>query len=225
MDRLFQEHQGQNVGDMERKISAIAGGVLVATTLFRRTPLSIPLLIGGGYLLYRGLSGNDVFYRALKINRVSGESSNPIHVRHSEVIDRPVEEVYRYWRNLENLPLFMRHLDDVRAVDERRSHWVANAPLGAKVEWDAEIVKENRNNYLAWRSLPGADIQNRGRVDFKPARSGKGTEVRVEMEYRPPGGSVGAAVAKLLGEEPQVQIRDDLRRFKRIMEAERGKNG
>jgi len=104
MDRLFQEHQGQNVGDMERKISAIAGGVLVATTLFRRTPLSIPLLIGGGYLLYRGLSGNDVFYRALKINRVSGESSNPIHVRHSEVIDRPVEEVYRYWRNLENLP-------------------------------------------------------------------------------------------------------------------------
>jgi len=225
MDRLFQEHQGQNVGDMERKISAIAGGVLVATTLFRRTPLSIPLLIGGGYLLYRGLSGNDVFYRALKINRVSGESSNPILVRHSEVIDRPVEEVYRYWRNLENLPLFMRHLDDVRAVDERRSHWVANAPLGAKVEWDAEIVKENRNSYLAWRSLPGADIQNRGRVDFKPARSGKGTEVRVEMEYRPPGGSVGAAVAKLLGEEPQVQIRDDLRRFKRIMEAERGKNG
>jgi len=222
MDRLFLEHQGQNVGDTERKISAIAGGVMLASSLFRRTPLSIPLLIGGGYLLYRGLSGNDVFYRALKIDRTLGDGSRHILVRHSEVIDRPVEEVYRYWRNLENLPLFMRHLDDVRAVDERRSHWVAKAPLGARVEWDAEIVKENRNNYLAWRSLPGSDVQNRGHVQFKPARTGRGTEVRVEMEYRPPGGSAGAAVAKLLGEEPQVQIQDDLRRFKRIMEAERG---
>jgi uncharacterized membrane protein len=220
MDEPILEHHGQNVGDMERKISVVIGGALLAASLFRRTPLSIPLIVGGGYLLFRGLSGNDVFYRALKINRADGESSRPIVVKHTEIIDRPVEEVYRYWRNLENLPLFMRHLDDIRAVDERRSHWVANGPLGTKVEWDAEIVRENSNNYLAWRSLPGSDVQNRGHVEFKPARTGRGTEVKVSMEYRPPGGSAGAEVAKLLGEDPQIQIREDLHRFKRIMEAE-----
>ncbi|HXE56657.1 MAG TPA: SRPBCC family protein, partial [Gemmatimonadales bacterium] len=133
-------------------------------------------------------------------------------------IGRPAEEVYRFWRDLENLPRFMSHLDSVRVLDQRRSHWVARAPAGRTVEWDAEIVEDRAGELIAWRSLEGADVPNSGSVRFTPAPGGRGTEVRVQLQYQPPGGAVGAAVAKLFGEEPGQQVASDLRRLKQVIE-------
>src|SRR5207249_522508 len=129
-------------------------------------------------------------------------------------------ELYEYWRKLENLPSIMSHLKEVRAIDEKRSHWIAKAPslAGGSVEWDAEIINDEPNALIAWRSLPGADVDNAGSVRFVPAPGDRGTEVKVVIDYIPPAGKVGSWVAKLFGEEPQQQIMEDLRKFKRVME-------
>jgi uncharacterized membrane protein len=141
-----------------------------------------------------------------------------IKVERSVVVNRPVQEVYQFWRNFENLPRFMDHLESVTVLDENRSHWVAKAPAGTRVEWDATIHNEIENELIAWRSLPKADVNNAGSVHFTPTGDGV-TEVRVVLSYQPPVGKLGAAVAKLLGEEPSTQVDDDLRRFKQVMEA------
>ncbi|MGK5440912.1 SRPBCC family protein [Micromonospora sp. URMC 105] len=133
-------------------------------------------------------------------------------------VNRPASEAYRFWRDLENLPRFMAHLESVRADDLRRSHWTARGPAGRLVGWDAEIVEDRPDELIAWRSLPGAQVPNAGRVRFLPAPGNRGTEVRVELGYAPPAGRLGRAVAKLFGEEPEQQIRDDLRRFKQVLE-------
>lgn len=133
-------------------------------------------------------------------------------------VNRPASEAYRFWRDLENLPRFMAHLESVRADDLRRSHWTARGPAGRLVGWDAEIVEDRPDELIAWRSLPGAQVPNAGRVRFVPAPGNRGTEVRVELGYAPPAGRLGRAVAKLFGEEPEQQIRDDLRRFKQVLE-------
>jgi uncharacterized membrane protein len=127
--------------------------------------------------------------------------------------------VYQFWRNLENLPRFMKHLKEVRALDAKRSHWVANAPLGTSVEWDAEIIMEQTDELIAWRSLPDAQVPNAGTVRFRALPAGRGTEVIVILEYMPPAGAIGAAVAKLFSEEPSQQIEGDLRRLRSVLEA------
>jgi uncharacterized membrane protein len=126
-------------------------------------------------------------------------------------------EAYDLWRDLERLPTFMTHLESVRVSGDGRSHWVATAPTGT-VEWDAEIVEDDPGSVLAWRSLDGADVPNEGRVAFTPAPGGRGTEVRVRIGYHQPAGKLGKAVARLLGEDPQTQVEDDLRRFKAVLE-------
>jgi uncharacterized membrane protein len=133
-------------------------------------------------------------------------------------VKRPVGEVYEFWRNLENLPRIMSHLESVRVMDARRSHWVAKAPAGFPVEWDAETVAETPNELIAWRSLPGSRVDNSGRVRFTPAPGGRGTEIRVEMRYQPPGGPAAARIAKLFNEIPKTQLLQDLRRFKQTLE-------
>ena len=133
-------------------------------------------------------------------------------------INRPVEDVYGYWRDFERLPTFMWHLRSVKDSGGGRSHWVASGPGGTTVEWDAETVEDVPNQRISWRSLEGADVANTGTVEFTAAPGGRGTEVRVEVHYNPPGGPVGAAVAKLFGEEPEQQLKDDLRRFKQVLE-------
>jgi uncharacterized membrane protein len=145
-------------------------------------------------------------------------SDSAVHVKKAITIQRSHEEMYQYWRTLDNLPRIMSHLASVSVKDERLSHWKAKAPAGMTIEWDAEIVKDEPHSIIAWRSLPGADIQNAGSVRFKPAPAGKGTELLVEIYYRPPGGKLGKAVAKLLGEIPEVQLMNDLRAFKQVME-------
>jgi uncharacterized membrane protein len=133
-------------------------------------------------------------------------------------INRPPEELYRFWRNLENLPRFMRHIQSVRVIDEKHSHWVAKGPAGKTVEWDAEIINDIENRLIGWRSIPGSDVDSGGSVRFEPALGNRGTEVRISLQYNPPGGSVGAAIAKLLGQDPKKHILEDLRRFKHLME-------
>jgi uncharacterized membrane protein len=139
-------------------------------------------------------------------------------VRKAITINRSPDELYRFWRNFENLPRFMEHLEAVTVLDDRRSHWVATAPGGGTVEWDAEITSDRPNERIAWRSLPGAKVPNAGQVRFEPAPGDRGTVVRVEFDYNPPAGVLGAAVARLFGEEPNQQVAGDLRRFKQVME-------
>lgn len=139
-------------------------------------------------------------------------------VLHAVTINRPPEECYRYWRDLERLPTFMQHLESVRVLDERRSHWRARAPAGRMVEWDADITEDVPGELLRWRSAPGAEIDNAGSIRFRPAPGGRGTVVEVELSYQPPAGRAGALVAKLFGEEPSIQVRQDLRRFKQLVE-------
>lgn len=141
-----------------------------------------------------------------------------MRARTAITINRPVDDVYRYWRDFKNLPSFMAHLDSVEVTGERQSHWVAHAPAGRSVQWDAEITDDTPGERIAWRSLDGADVANSGSVEFAPAPRGQGTEVTVELEYEPPGGKLGAAVAKLFGEEPLQQVKDDLRRCKQVLE-------
>ena len=133
-------------------------------------------------------------------------------------VNKPADELYRYWRNFANLPRFMHHLDAVQELGEGRSHWQAKAPLGQTVEWDATIVNEVENELIAWQSVEGAQVSNAGSVRFTPAPADRGTEVRVTLSYEPPAGKAGVVVAKMLGEEPGRQVSDDLRRFKQLIE-------
>ncbi len=144
--------------------------------------------------------------------------SGAFKVVRSITIESSPSELYSFWRNFENLPQFMYHLDMVSVLDDRRSHWVAKAPAGTRVEWQAEITQDQPNQLIAWRSIAGADVPNWGSVRFDGAPQGRGTVVRVEIEYRPPAGRLGKIVAKLFGEEPGQQVSDDLRRFKEIIE-------
>ena len=141
-----------------------------------------------------------------------------MRTKNAITIRRSPAEVYEYWRNFANLPQFMYHLESVEVSGETRSHWVAKGPAGTSVEWDAEIVEDAPGQLIAWRSIEGAAVRNSGVVGFAAAPAGQGTEVIVDIEYSPPGGAVGAVVAKLFGEEPEQQVRDDLRRFKQVLE-------
>jgi uncharacterized membrane protein len=169
-----------------------------------------------------GVTALDV-YDAVLLSQRSGSwvpmgGGRGIDVRESITINRPAEELYRFWRNFENLPRIMTHLESVQVTGDRRSHWKAKAPAGSTVEWDAEITEDRPNQLIAWRSLEGADVENSGSVRFVPAPGGRGTEVHVEILYNPPGGMIGAAIAKLFGEEPAQQVKDDLLHFKQVME-------
>jgi uncharacterized membrane protein len=120
---------------------------------------------------------------------------------------------------VQNLPLFMQHLESVSKVNVRVSHWVAKAPAGARVEWDAEIVDDQPERRLGWRALPGSQVMHEGMVSFEPATADRGTVVRVEMLYVPPAGKVGVWIARLFGAEPALQVGDDLRKLKQLLES------
>ncbi|MGM1065460.1 SRPBCC family protein [Saccharothrix sp. Mg75] len=145
-------------------------------------------------------------------------TGEPVELTATTTIRKPTSEVYAFWRDLENLPTFMAHLEEVRETGGRTSHWVADAPFGKNVEWDAEITEETPGEKIAWRSTGKADVPNAGTVWFVPAPDGASTEVHVVLVYEIPGGAVGKAVAKYFGEEPHQQLDDDLRRFKQVLE-------
>jgi len=218
-------HRGQNVSDAERIVSGIAGSILVMQSLGKRGLGG--LLIGGigGALLHRGVTGRCKAYQALGVNSAPPVAAgltvpNGIHVSASMLVQRSPDELYAEWSQLENLPRMMTHLKSVTVMDETRSHWVATAPAiaGGQIEWDAETIRDIPGRQLSWKSLPGSQVENAGRIQFAPALGDRGTLVSVQMDYRPPAGRLGHWIAKLLGEDAEKQVFEDLRNFKRMIE-------
>lgn len=205
----FNQSESSEAG---RWASLIGGGALVLLGLRQRSLRGALMAVAGGGLAYKAATSQGGVQEALGMNQA-------IKVEKTVTINQPVEELYRFWHDFENLPTFMKHLKSVKVVSDKRSHWVANAPLGASVEWDADIIEDRENEFISWASVEGADVDNSGFVRFKPAPADRGTEVKVVIEYNPPGGAIGAAIAKLFGEEPEQQIGDELSRFKMLMEA------
>ena len=232
-DVLERTESRMNVGQKERWVSMVAGGALAAYALRRRdVPGGVAALAGAAFL-YRGATGHCDVYEALGVNHAGGYGTGSIadrgsdtrqqlggrrgiHVEESITVNMPIEDVYRFWRDFENLPTFMQHLDSVAVREEGISHWVATGPAGMRVEWDARIINEVENKVIGWQSLEGSRVSTAGSVNFD--QTPHGTRVRVHLQYNPPGGRLGAAVAKLFGEAPGQTIREDLRRFKRLIE-------
>ena len=146
------------------------------------------------------------------------DSAVSIQVKKSITINRSPEDLYKFWHEFQNLPRFMNDLESVQIIGEKRSHWIVKGLVGKRIEWDAEITEDRPNEFIAWRSLEGSQVQNSGSVRFEPAQGKPGTVVRVEIEYRPPAGLLGATVAKFLGAEPKQQLHENLHRFRQLME-------
>lgn len=237
---------GISVNNIEQ-IAAVAGGGALLFYYLRKVSLADALLVGAaGALIYRGVTNRPFNIKAAigterlteeiqslterakgwaqgwadefkgKIERFRGQSG-PIQVEKSIVIAKSPEELYAFWRNFENLPNIMSHLESVTGTRGKRSHWVAKGPAGVPIEWDAEIMEDKKNEMISWRALADADVPNEGTVYFKKAGDGQ-TELRVSMEYTLPGGEIGAALAEFFGEDPARKIEDDLNNFKEAVE-------
>ena len=224
---------GRNISDVEKWISIAAGTGLTLYGLSRLKRNGWLFAGLGGLLLRRGVTGHCDVYEALGMNtavnpqdtRAALGGPRGVNVLESVTINRSLEELYRFWRNLENLPQFMRHLESVEKITDTISHWRAQGPAGVTVEWDAEVYNEVPNKLIAWRSLEGADVVSAGSVNFDRAASGIATRVTVHLQYSPPMGKVGAAVARMLGADAETEIREDLRRFKTMIETGQGARG
>jgi uncharacterized membrane protein len=169
------------------------------------------LSAAGAYLFYRGQTGHDPLYEALGVNTY--KMANSVSIEKSIFINRSPEEVYRFWHNFENLPRFMEHLQSVRVLDNRRSHWAVSVPGGIKFEWDAEMIEDIPNQRISWRSLPEAELQNQGTVEFR--RAAGGTELRFKASYLVPG-LIGAAGSKLFQYISEKQLASELDQFKNL---------
>ncbi len=211
---------GVNIGSMERNASLLGGTGLaaygVSSLIGKHWLRGVALTVAGGYLMYRGQTGRCEIYRGLGIS-TNGEHKG-VRVKETITIDRPVEEVFRLWQNLENLPSFMEHLVSVKATGKRVSHWVAKTPGGKEVEWDAEVTEIRDNELIRWRSLAGSDIRNEGYVSFGKLPDG-GTEAVIDLVYYPPGGPAGSAAAMLFHFLTHRHIRKNLRKFKDSVES------
>jgi uncharacterized membrane protein len=227
----------QNVATVERIGSVAIGAALVTYGLRRRGAGGVAAALLGGAFLERGATGHCHVYQALGVSTgtaeavldrparadVSGRSATvnarkAIKVERNVTIQRSRDELYAFWRNFENLPRFMEHLVSVKVLSPTRSHWEAKGPAGMTVEWDAELVNDIPNTLIAWKSLPGADVPNAGSVHFTELPGNRGTMVKVEMDVEIPAGKVGLAIAKVFGEDPDREVREDLRKFKQLME-------
>ena len=217
----------RNMNELERWGSVAAGTALTLYGLSRRRPGGLVLAIFGGLLIRRGARGHCDIYEALDLNTASTSSDTRralsgkagSHVEEAIIVHRPAAELYRFWRSLENLPRFMQHLESVEVISETLSRWRARGPGGAIVEWNAEIINEVPDRLIAWRSLEGSDVTSAGSVHFDDAGDGRGTRIRVRLQYKPPGGKIGTAVVRLLGRDAATEIREDLRRFKQLLDA------
>ena len=218
---------GRNISDAERWLMMAAGVGLGAYGASQRRASGWALAGLGALLFRRGYTAHCEIYEALGINtagtgedtrRALGGSAGVV-VEESVTINRASSELYRFWRNLENLPRFMSHLESVERITDTLSRWRAKGPAGTTVEWNAEIINEVPDQVIGWRSIEGSDVVSAGSVNFEEAGPGRGTRVRVRLQYSPPGGKVGAAFAKMMGRDPATEIREDLRRFKQLIEA------
>jgi uncharacterized membrane protein len=214
----------KNVGQTERVLSALGGGALALYGLKHGGIGGVAMAAAGGGLIYRAATGHCELYKALGVNSAAHSShaslgpGEGIRVEKSVTIDKPRAEVYAFWRVLENLPRFMDHLESVASTGPLISHWIVKGPAGTRFEWDAEIITDEKNELIGWRSLEGSEVDSAGSVRFADAPNGRGTEVHVTLRYSPPAGKLGAAVAYLFGEDANTQVGEDLRRLKRVLE-------
>jgi uncharacterized membrane protein len=217
---------GRNISEAERWLSMAAGVGLAAFGVSRRRAAGWAVAGVGALLFQRGMTGHCHTYEMLGVNTAgTGEDTRRalggnagVTVDESVTINRPISELYRFWRNLENLPQFMSHLHSVERITDTLSRWRAKGPAGTEVEWNAEIINEVPDQVIGWRSIEGSDVVSAGSVNFDAVTGG--TRVRVRLQYSPPGGKVGAAVAWLMGSDPGTEIREDLRRFKQMVESQ-----
>ena len=219
----------QNMGNSERVVSTVAGGSLVAYGIKRKDWLGALLGLVGGGLALRGATGYCPAFDALDIDtnekslleqgktKAKDWFQQKTEVVKSVTINKSAEELYNFWRNFENLPKFMNHLESVKVLDDKKSEWTAKAPLGYEAHWGAMITEDKKNEKIAWRSVENSQIPNSGKVEFLPTVD-RGTVVKVTVRYEPPAGKLGALAAYFLTEEPDTQIAEDLRRFKSLME-------
>jgi len=196
----------QPVNEWQRWGSLLGGGTLAIYGLTRRSSLGVALATAGGAVAYLGATKAAAAARANLVARAS------------VVVNASPEEAYRFWRNFENLPRFMHHLESVRESGQRRTHWVANGPMGSRIEWDAEIIIERPNEAIGWRSVEDSEFENDGIIEFRNATGNRGTLVDVRMRWTPPAGALGRAVAQLFGKDPSFLMQQDLRRFKALLE-------
>lgn len=217
----------RNISDAERWVSVAAGTALALYGIRHWRDNGWVHGTLAALFLRWGATGHCEVYEALGINTAGTGSdtrralggSNGINVEESITINRPVQELFEFWRHLENLPRFMHHLESVERITETISRWRAKGPAGYTGEWNAEIINEIPNKLVAWRSIEGADVVSAGSVHFDDAGPGRGTRIRVRLQYSPPGGKAGAALARIMGADPKLQIREDLQRFKQLVEA------
>jgi len=217
-----------NVNRRERWLSVVIGSAVAAYGLSRRSVAGVTLAGLGSALVWRGASGRCPVYGSLGITSVAETDHDTSHVsvpygrgvrvEQTVTIGLPPEEIYAFFRNFENLPRFMSHLQSVKVVDDKRSHWTTKGPAGSDAEWDAEIINEIPNELIGWRSVAGSQVDNAGSVHFKPNPGNRGTDVKVILRYDPPAGLLGALTAKLFGEDPAHQVKEDLRALKMLLE-------
>lgn len=222
------EERWVNVGESERLVSQVGGGVLLAVGLLRGGVKGLITAGLGGALLYRGMTGHCHLYEALGASTAEAEQGpmSSVRAQHGTRVEEAVtiagkspEEVYRYWRDYANLPRFMSHVESVTDLGNGRSHWVVKGPFGSVLEYDTQIHNETPGAMIAWRSIGDGDLDTAGSIHFEPAPGNRGTVVRVNQKFDPPGGKLGIAVARLLGADPHTQTRESLRRLKQILEA------
>lgn len=206
-----------NVGETERMLSSLAGGLLALYGLSRRSLPGLALAGLGGALLARGVRGRDPLYSALGVN--TADAAAPVEVVQSQSVLAPRDEVYAYWRTLENLPRFMEHLRSVQALNDTRSRWTAKGPGPLPdVSWEAEIVEDVPGERIVWESVAGSEVDTAGHVRFTDGPDGF-TEVHARIAYRPPAGPAGVVVAKWMNPMLGAAVRQDIARFKSLMEA------
>jgi uncharacterized membrane protein len=231
--REEQADGSENIGDTQRLVSAIAGVGLVMAGLRRKSLIGGALAVGGVAFLYRAATGYCPAFGAMgvdmrglsdtsRLGRRKVHADQATRIRRRIEINRPPNELYRFWRTLDNLPKIMSHLDSVQVVNDRLSHWsVKTLPGLPTIEWDAEIINDVENERIGWRSLHHADVDQAGAVEFEAVGDGRSTLLTVTLQYAPIAGQLGTAVAKLIGQDPDLKIGDDLQRFKESMEAGR----
>jgi uncharacterized membrane protein len=213
-----------SIDRLERWSALAAAAAVIGYGVSRRSLPGFVLAAGAAPLAYRGVTGRwpsglESLVGSSGDTREALSGARGINVRESVRLECPVDEVYRFWARLENLPTFMDNLVSVTDLGGGRSHWVARGPGGLRVEWDAEIINQIPNKVLAWRSLPGGDVVSAGSVTFEAARDDRGTQLNVTLQYAPPAGKLGKLVASAFGREPSQTIREDLRRLKQLLEA------
>ena len=225
MEHAHLTHAEKNVNDPERWVSVIAGSALALYGLKLRSIPGFVLSALGGALAWRGATGHCPVYGAMGVSSVPDDGrqvsvpyGHGIRVEKSVTINAPAENVYAFWRNFENLPRFMHNLEKVEVKDTKRSHWWAKGPAGTTVDWEAEIINEVPHELIGWRSIDGSKVDNAGSVHFRALDNGRGTELKVVLRYDPPAGSLGAAISRILGEDPAINVQEDLRRLKMLLE-------